>query len=74
MNKIRIILITLLVFILLNAIIVFLWPIRTNLKLLNLAQKKKKYSHELRIILKIFFQDHFFYLHKSSTIYSDRFV
>ena len=49
MNKIRIILITLLVFILLNAIIVFLWPIRTNLKFANFSPYSQEYSNSLNL-------------------------
>ena len=49
MNKIRIILITFLVFILLNAIIVFLWPIRTNLKFTNFSPYSEEYSKSLNL-------------------------
>ena len=49
MNKIRIILITFLIFILLNAIIVFLWPIRTNLKFTNFSPYSEEYSKSLNL-------------------------
>ena len=49
MNKIRIILIIFLVFILLNAIIVFLWPIRTNLKFTNFSPYSEEYSKSLNL-------------------------
>ena len=47
MNKLKLILLTLLVFILLNAIIVFLWPIRTNLKFANFSPYSEIYSNSL---------------------------
>ena len=47
MNKLKLILLTFLVFILLNAIIVFLWPIRTNLKFANFSPYSEVYSNSL---------------------------
>ena len=49
MNKIRIILVIFLVFIFLNAIIVFLWPIKTNLKFTNFSPYSEKYSKSLNL-------------------------
>jgi len=49
MNKLKLILLTLLVFILLNAIIVFLWPIRTNLKFANFSPYSEIYSNSLNL-------------------------
>ena len=49
MNKIRIIFITFLIFILLNAIIVFLWPIRTNFKFANFSPYSEEYSKSLNL-------------------------
>ena len=49
MNKLKLILLTLLVFILLNAIIVFLWPIRTNLKFANFSPYSEIYSSSLNL-------------------------
>ena len=49
MNKIRIILATFLVFILLNALIVFLWRIRTNLKFANFSPYSEEYSKSLNL-------------------------
>ena len=49
MNKLKFLLITLLVFILLNAIIVFLWPIRTNLKFTNFTPYNKEFLASLNL-------------------------
>ena len=49
MNKLKLILLTLLVFILLNAIIVFLWPIRTDLKFANFNPYSEIYSNSLNL-------------------------
>ena len=49
MNKIRIILVIFLVFIFLNAIIVFLWPIITNLKFANFSPYSEEYSNSLNL-------------------------
>ena len=49
MNKLKLILLTLLVFILLNAIIVFLWPIKTNLKFANFNPYSEIYSNSLNL-------------------------
>ena len=49
MNKLKLILLTLLVFILLNAIIVFLWPIRTNLKFAEFSPYSEEYSKSLNL-------------------------
>ena len=49
MNKLKLILFTLLLFILLNAIIVFLWPIRTNLKFADFNPYSEEYSKSLNL-------------------------
>lgn len=49
MNKVKLILLTLLVFILLNAIIVFLWPIRTDLKFTNYRPYSKEFINSLNL-------------------------
>ena len=49
MNKLKFLLITLLVFILLNAIIVFLWPIRTNLKFSDYKPYPKEFINSLNL-------------------------
>ena len=47
MNKLKLVLLTLLLFILLNAIIVFLWPIRTNIKFTDFSPYSEEYSKSL---------------------------
>ncbi len=49
MNKLKLILLTFLVFILLNAIIVFLWPIKTNIKFANFNPYSEIYSNSLNL-------------------------
>ena len=49
MNKLKFLLITLLVFILLNAIIVFLWPIRTSIKFNNFSPYSKEFLRSLNL-------------------------
>ena len=49
MNKLKLILFTLLLFILLNAIIVFLWPIKTNLKFAEFNPYSEEYSKSLNL-------------------------
>tara|TARA_B100000579_G_scaffold438029_1_gene471082 strand:+ start:1236 stop:2249 length:1014 start_codon:yes stop_codon:yes gene_type:complete len=49
MNKLKVLLITLLVFILLNAIIVFLWPIRTNLKFADFIPYNEEFFASLNL-------------------------
>ena len=58
MNKIRIILATFLVFILLNAIIVFLWPIRTNLKFANFSPYSEEYYYFIHDYILDFLQNY----------------
>ena len=49
MNKLKLLIYILLVFILFNAIIVFLWPIRTNLKFSNFSPYSKEFVSDLNL-------------------------